>query len=762
MTFDDSGYVLSTCRDLQFVDLLRAQNRARIDQLMNGDPPYTPEEAEQGQIDTNTNFLEGPHIIHDARLKFYNAMFGNSKLLEVTLKEGDVQERSGWQDTITGELNEVMTNSVEYLEEQRQKWAQNILHGYTPMVWENETDWIPRFYSLEDFKVPSRTLVSLRNLEYFAIFRRYTPYNLLQRATGDSAPAGWNQELVKTLIKRAVDSGNTSPNSAADFTRPEQFEQDIKANSGWYGRDMVPTVNTWELFWRRDDGKIGMCVVADDNPGNPVDVQMPNRKKDAFLYYSEDPVGECWDEVVCMHVTDGANVAPFLLSTIRSLGFLLYEVCHLNNRIRSKLFDAIFENMLMWWKNTSGSTPDGETLPGFRLQNYGIVPNGYEPMNAAERHNINEQLAQMGLAENRQLMSEASASFVQGVDNGTKQSITATEAIARLNNANSLLSGMIMMAFVYQTKEYREICRRFCNPVSTNKDVQQFRANCLAKGVPEKMLDVKLWGIRANRPIGGGNQTLEMLQVQQLMDRLALYPEESQLKIINLFTKACMPDPRLADELAPTTRKFTTNATQIATLAMGSLMQGLPVVVDSNIAHGEYVTALSMLAAKVVEQIDQNGGMATEQQVTGLANVYQTAVEQVKIMAQDPNKKQKVKQLMDGLTQIANKVRGYAQRLQEQKQAGGQGMSPEAQAKVQASLITAQTSSKIAEAMAQQKLLHKDEAFTADQRRRDIKLQAEVGHGAARTRADIAMQDAQTAADIQRSQAEAATPDEPK
>ncbi len=76
MKFNDASLVESLTWQMKLADYPRAQNRARINSLLNGDPPYTPQEVQANNIEVNVNFLEGTRLAMDARSQ------GNTALMK--------------------------------------------------------------------------------------------------------------------------------------------------------------------------------------------------------------------------------------------------------------------------------------------------------------------------------------------------------------------------------------------------------------------------------------------------------------------------------------------------------------------------------------------------------------------------------------------------------------------------------------------------------------------------------------------------------
>jgi len=741
--FDDPGKAYSVIDNLRVADSNRAHNRSEIDRVFNGDPPMTDAEALEAHADTNTNFLQGARITSDARSKVYAALLGDDTLFSVTLKKAPEEFRSLWGQYITTEINELIRGNTVYIEEQRQVIASLILHGVAPLIWDHPDRWCPYFSSLEDTKFPGRTLVSLRNLAFFTVFRRYTPCELKTKL--ESAPAGWNKELANKLIEAAAKRVQKTTSSEDYNWKPELFTEDMKANSAYYSSDVVATVDTWELYYLDDKGKVQLLVMPWDFV-TPQGAGDPSTKKD-FLFQSKSPVADKISEVLCLTTADGNTVPPFRIDTIRSLGFLLYAVIQLDNRCRSKLFDSIFEHLSMYFKKVGG---DPDQIPAFRMHNFGMVPDGWQVVPNTERHIINESLVGGGLQQLRQMMGEFSASFTENLNtSSTNPNATATEIIAKVNAASALLTGMLTMLYQNKRQEYKEICRRFCKRNSGDEDVQKFQEEMSELGIPDDMIDVKNWRIRVNKPIGGGNNTLRMVKVDKLMGARGAFDEESQREILRQFAIANTDDPELATQLVKPEAVTESTAIQFATLAIGSLMQGVPVMEPPGISRGQYTTGLIKGAGVIVKRIDDSGGMATHQEVVGLSTILKEVFEQIEKISQDPQRKEAAKFLSEEAGKLMNMIKAYAQRLEESQKSNG-GLSGADIAEIEKVRIKEQAKMEILGMSSKAKENRKDEAFQQEANRRMQQAQLDEGIKLRQHQTDLAIQDAEAASKINR------------
>lgn len=723
-------------------DLPRSANRAKINQLFNGDPPYTEQEATESNVQINVNFLEAAKIAHDARSAYENAFLKPGNYFSVTLDSKSVHKRREWGRTITKNINRCMKKSQAYMDAIRSTGASVILHGIGPVVWDDRMKWCPSPIGVEDVLIPSGTRVGLDNLPHFAVYREYTQARLFRMTHGDKVDPGWNMRVVNQQLKRMKDDDSTAHSpSYRELENPEKLVEMYKQNLGYYESDAAPTIDCWEFYFQADKGKGWERRIV-------LDYESKEGEKD-FLYSSKRIYASNLSNIMHTQFADGANVAPFKYHSVRSLGYMLYAVCRINNRLRGRFLEAVFEAMK--WYFRAASAEDRERLEKVDLFHQGIIPMGIEWVPANERFQVREQLVQSAFAQNRQSMSENSSSFTQDTNDGTQKEMTATESMARVNAAASLVSSMLNRAYNYQQFQYQEICRRFCIKDSNDPSVEKFQSECLKAGIPKEMLNVERWNIEPERVLGAGNKSLEIAQANQLMSARNLYDPEPQREILHIFTEAMTDDPQLADRLVPIEQKQVSDTVHDAELASSTLMMGLPMSVKTGHNHIEYIETLLRSISAVIARIEGTTKMATQQEIVGIQSVAAHIGEHVKILAQDKNEKQRVKQYGDALGKLMNFVKAYSQRLQEQQaeqQGGNGGLPPEAMAKIQSATILAQTNAKIKEAKAAQQMQHKDASFQAGEQRKDAQLQQDLQRQLQETQVDIAATDLTTQAEI--------------
>lgn len=738
MRFDNAEQVQSLAWQLRYGEWYRAQNRARINDLFNGRPPYSQKEVEENNIGVNVNFLEATGISHDARSQFASAFQKPGSYFKATTDRGPVHKRQERSQIVTKEVNRIMKRSLQYYETMRSKFALLVLHGIGPATWDNQDVWCPLPAGVEDILVPSDTLLSFQNLPFFVKLRAFTAPELIRLTRGPKRDRGWNKGIVDACIKWVdKESVTLLSSNFPDIWSPEKMEERLKSDGGYYMGDRVPTINVFDFwYWSDEGGNAGwrrrMVLDTWSSPtgigGDAKINKALSFAKGQWLYNSEDVIkAHSREQIFSCQFADLSAVGPFRYHSVRSLGYLLFAVCHLQNRLRCRLTETTFEQLMMLFRVKT--MEDVQRALKVDFMNKGFIDESIQIIPAADRFQPNEGLASMTLQENAQLISKHSSSWTAQPQGQTDQEKTKFQVMAEAQQTTALVSVALQQAYTYQTYEYQEIFRRFCKTNSRDADVVRFQAACMRQGVPKSYLEPEMWDIEPDRVMGGGNKTLEMSIAQQLMQYRNLYDPEPQRQILRDVTLAITDDAARAEALVPEKPIHVTDSVHDAQLAAGTLMQGLPVALKTGMNHIEYVDTLMATMAVIIQKQGENADIKT---IQGLQNMAQNISQHIQIVAQDPNEKQRVKVWGDQLGKMMNLVKAMAQRLMEQmkkqQQQAGQGGDPQAAAKVQATIIQAQTKAKLTSDSHAQRTAQRQIQFEQQQlqKQQDHELQMQI------------------------------------
>lgn len=736
MKFDDAREIEQLAYQIRLADYPRGLNRARIDDLFNGVPPFTEEEVEENQSAVNVNFLESTRLAHDARAQFNNAFLKPGAFFTLRTDMGPQSKRQKYGAIVTRNMNRRMKRSPDYFECFRSKFALDVMHGIGPSVWPDQDKWCPDPAGVCDVGIPARTYLTMRNLPFFYIYRSYTAPELMRLTQGPKVDPGWNLDLVKAVLEW-IDRETVQliGSNWPEVWAPERAAERVKGDGGFFVGDQVPTVDAFDFYFYSDEGKDSgwRRRIILDSWSTPQSVSggwKATRKvgdifksdKSQFLYNGKTrKFADKRENIVAFQFADLSAVAPFQYHSVRSMGFLLYAVSHLQNRLRCAFSEAVFENLLQMFRVKS--MEDVQRALKLKLHNFSFIDDTLTPMPAAERFQPNMQLVQLGLQENAQLIQQHSSVWTQN-QNMMQDRIEKTkfQVMAEVNAMTSMVSAGFNQAYHYQTFEYYEVIRRFMRQHSSDMDVVGFRGDCLRDGVPEKLLVAEYWDCEPERVMGAGNKTLEMTIAQQLMEWRPLFNPSAQNEILRDSVLAITDDPNRADRLVPE-QPHVSDSVHDTELAFGTLMQGNPVTPKPGLNNIEVAATTLKLMERNVRKILRTGAVGTPQDVLGLTMAAQYAEGFIQLLEQDEKSKPVVKKLRDALGKIMNEVKGMMQRQQKMAQAAAQnggargGMDPKDMAKIQATLMTAK-----------QKVQQMRESHAARTAQRKIQFQQEIEH----------------------------------
>lgn len=707
----------AVCQNFREADWPRARRRALINASANGIPPLSEEQAKQEKLPVNFSDLSHLRELHDARSQMASAIMKPGNFFVARTDTGPKHKRTGYGTTVTKEISKVMKRSLPYFDSLRSKIGSVVLHGISPCVFPNADGWRSRARGVEDVFVGGNTElmdIAEENLPRFAIYRGMKIPELIKLARGPRPDPGWNQKLVSACVKWADDEMmNLAGTNYSEFWSPEKAEERHKSDGACYAIDRVPTVNCFDFYWYNPEGKEGpgwnRRMILDnwsmpDSSGiRTRRSEEPFSERDQFLYNPGNRKhSDNLSEIINWQFADLSAVFPAQYHAVRSLGYLLYAICHVQNLLRIKFTASMFEQLMVLMRIKTQD--DAQRALSVNFMSYGFVDESIEFIPAAERYQVNAQLAQLGLSETANLISKSSSSFTAKVpgSSGDNKIPTATQWMGEEQKVTQLVSAGFQQFYEYQKPEYREIFRRFTKKDSSDPDVREFQAKVLKQNVPENVLyNLASWEIEPERVVGAGNKTIEMMISDRLMSRIKMYDPDAQKQILKIATLNDTDDAALTDILVPDQPQIS-NSVHDAQQSIGTLLLSQPMETRQNVNHNEYALALISALEVEITKINAMGGVPESQsELMGLQNLAGVTVDgqpvpgngamnHIMLFGQDEQNKAETKQLNDRLGKLMNEVKAFKQRFDEQQQSQNGNGAPQLDAETQQKIISMQ------------------------------------------------------------------------
>lgn len=738
------------CSTMQTVETARAQDRALVDILANGNPPWTAAEAEKYQIQLNVNWLELTRKLQDAIGQINSAFIPNGNFFTAHSESGNTTKKAAWGQQFTKEINKILKKGKSGKRHHyilRSRNASVALHGIGAFLWSNAYRLLPRFVPLEDLLIPTDTLLDFNtNLTHFAVNLYLTPGELYRMACTDKTDPGWDQTAVRNILKDLRDDKNVpyfNSNASEWQDRPEAIQELWKQNRGFLESDAVSKARLRTFYYQDpDDQKWYRKIVLRDNTPS----QEATR---TFIYDGKTAFAEDIDHIIQCQFGDSSLVAPLKYHSVRGLGTMLYGPAFTSNRLRCQAVQHIFTNLLTLWRVTD--PVDRDRLKAILLMQHGIMPEGASVVPNNERHQIDARLLEFGMAQMKQNMAENSSSYTAQSDSGTRKERTAFEVKAQLQISSAMVGNVLSMMYAQEIFYYEELVRRALLKNTADPTAKEFQEKCRAAGIPEKLMVPENWRVVPERVLGAGDGTLAQAQADSLMAQRQTFEPESQRKIQRLWTATLLDDPERAAELVPEAPDNSTSGTRAAEDVYGTLMHGIAIPLRKGIDHAGYAYALLSMLEVEIQGILQMGedAMGTPEQLKGFVTVAQSVEQTLQFLAQDEQNKPLVKQFNDKLTALLNHVKAMAQRQAEAAGQQQQQPDPEAIAKAQTMTMLAQVKSQIAQATTALKLQQKQAQFDQKQKQTAEKHAQAMAAKEAQTEAELRTKGAQLGADLQ-------------
>lgn len=407
MNFSSCEKVMSTIQATDEPAFIQGSNRRKINDLFNGAPLLSEADAKKLKLKINCNLGEAPVLGQSGRRQYQNAFLSRSNFFSVRIPDAPPEKQADWGAFITRQINKRLKSSLKYFELQRSKWAAVLLHGYAPCIYYNSWGVQPEFVALEDFRVPTDTRCDLSNLSWFAVRKSYTEGELSRKVFGKHSDKGWNKRVVAQILDQYHDS-NWEAGEAKWSDQPEKMAELIKQNGGFYAGDAVPTIPLFHFYF---------C--DDTNPRRPEwrlrvvpDTATLSVPTSEFIFDDgKTKVADDIGHILQMQYGDLNNKPPFLVHSIRALGFLLMEPIFHSNLLDCRFLQHVHEHMNAWIRvqDVQGKA----RAQKIDLYNLGILPDGVTVVPNTERHQIDPNLIAMAGERMQELKQQASVSYTQ-------------------------------------------------------------------------------------------------------------------------------------------------------------------------------------------------------------------------------------------------------------------------------------------------------------------------------------------------------------
>lgn len=622
----DSKSARDIYKKLRQADEVSARNRAEIDALFAGEPPYDDAELRAtGQgARANVNFGEAEGLLENAMAGYVDLLSSVETLINFKSRyKGDPNNLVEYEQTVAEEFTTMLRAWADYTP----NWLRNsttfLSHGVGICYFENDLDWRWRVGGLSDFLVPRRTLAGEGNIEVACCTRAMQAHQLYRFIADEerAAEVGWDVAAVKNAIINAV-SHSTSTYSATSW---ETVVRDLKNNDLYIGvatASEIKVVHVWNVEF---DGKVTHSIILEDEP---------SKEKDKFLYRK---VGKFSSMVQAFVIfTYGVGVNGYLHS-IRGLGAKIFSEVQVSNRLRNQMVDgAMLSSSVMLQPQNE------EALQNLQLTYFGAYSIMTPGIEVVERTipNVSTSVLPV-LNDMASLINGRTGGYAASTPSSTAKERTKYEVRSEQSDRARLSSSNLGLFYDPLDRLFREVVRRVCrkdyHPADPGgQEVAQFRRRCFERGVPlEVLYQVDLPRVTAARAIGAGSEEVRQLTFDEFSQIAPAFDEAGRQNFIRDRVAARIGYHN-ADRYVP---KPTSEARPLmdqkfAGLENASLLNSEPLPIYPNDNHRLHSQVHIAALSQGIQGIE-SGEADIMQVVPGLVTLLEHATAHVEAMGND-------------------------------------------------------------------------------------------------------------------------------
>ena len=661
---NDAGEVSDLVRLLSNADDSRSRVRAKVQGLVDGNPPFNPGELRRtGQsYRTNVNFRESEGFLSLSLGAVYDVFSETPTYATVRLNYGDANESETYSRIVTEEFDRLqkLDDDFDYMVQLSQH--EMVMFGYGPVLFEDTTNWRCKAIKAGDLLLPEGTKSNMSDWSVAAVRASYNVHELYAFIRNEEAAAavGWNLNATKNAIIQASPSGNSSNDKSW-----EHYQEQLRNNDLSYSAK-CDTVQVAHVFYREfadekhPDGAISHCIIDERGDGK------------SFLFRKVSRY-DSWPQALhCLYYDKGTGTHH----SVKGLGVKMYSAMELKNRLRCATLDAAFAREKIMFQAT---TPDSLNRIGVVQQGpYAVMPPGFNIVQTSSPGVLD---AAMAVEKDLEGLMQANLSqYRQQLEKPGGNPRTATEIQALVAQQSVLGKTQLNRYYTQLDALFNERYRRASNNKVTEdmpggREALEFQKRCRKRGVPPAALRAVDW-VKATRTAGQGSAFQRQAVMHDMLSVITTLPETGREAVIRDYI-ASKVGTQMVDRYMPKPEQDKGMQEQVQEAAVENPLfkMGATVPVadgDNHIIHAEAHIQFGGEAAAALAE----GGDPVEVAATlrALLPHVEAHIAQVRV---DATRKESVKGLEAKANELAKLLTQLTRQLQQQRQ---QAIQQQAQA----------------------------------------------------------------------------------
>lgn len=719
------------CRRLIQNDDKRSWKRARVNGLVDGNPPYKASKLrEAGRAEAcNVNWNVARSYMESAVGAFYDLFTEAPGYLTVLTDFGSPEQKEQWSSIISEEADRIFRQDTVWDYNMQVSQWDMVLHGCGPFLFEDAHQVLPKAFLCGDLKVPEFAKSDTFYWDACMIQATYYPPQLYEFIRNEKAAAavGWDVDYTKNVIANAMDVLQQQ-GVLYDW---EFYQQELKNNSlSYYDDNKICRI--CHVFWKEFDGRITHVIVERDTTvtGNLGIKAKGNKDSDIrFLYKNIGRYKEFGNAIHPMYFDHGNGGYHH---SVTGLGVKMFSSMEYQNRLLCNLADKAFAPKIIF---NPTSTESSQKFQLVHMGDWAVMPGGFQLNQTGVAGLMNDGLAMYNTVD--RLQQSNLSSYRQQVPT-EKQGNPVTKFEKQLEASQQSALNKTQFNRYYEQLDmlYEEIYRRLSNLNSSDSRAKEFQNRCLKRGVPKEAIG-RVAKIQATRVIGQGSAFMRKQAIDSLFAIAGSLPEEGRNNLV-ADKIAAEAGQSAVSRYFPRKQTLPTEQEAEALQWVGLMRVGTPPVITSSQNPVVYAKTYLKACAESLASIQQGADPMEVLKFIELAGPAIAA--HLQRISMDPTRQDIYKSLTQqwkALVKVTDQLRQSIAKMQE--------MQAQQQDKTQQAL----SDQELAAAKTQADIALKTEKTRAQLLQSQQKHQVKI----AQQLQDMKLNDARTAADITRDNA---------
>jgi hypothetical protein len=646
-------------------DSPRSYKRARVNGLVDGNPPYKRSALlKAGRADAcNVNWGIARSYLEASTGAFYDLVSEAPGSFTFRTSYGTDDQREQWS-VLAGKFADLMLaeDPVWDFEEQQSIWNM-VLHGCGPLIFEDNDCVLPRATLCGDLKVPEFTPSDTHYWDACGVQVTYYPPELYAFIRDEAAAAatGWDVEYVKSVIINAMDIREQA-GIQYDW---EFYQAELKNNTLSYYDDSKICKVAY-CFWKEFDGRITQAIVERDTASGVF------KKNHPGIQYLYQRIGRYSDFHECVHPMYFDHGNGGYHHSVTGLGVKMFSAMEYENRLLCNLCDKAFAPKILFNPTSTEATQKFQMA---HFGDYAVMPGGFNPVQTGLAGLMTDGLS---MHETIQEVLQSNLSSYRGSvpEQKTGNPVTKFEKQLQAAQQSSLSKTQYNRYYRQRDFLFAEIWRRLTNLNSTDERAKKFQRRCAEAGVPKEAY-CRVEYVGATRVAGQGSAFMRKSAIDSLFAIAASLPEDGRANLIRDKIAAEAGQSAVVRYYPDKAQPKPTDQQQEATHWVGDMKQGIPAMVVPSQNPVTFAGTFLKAAVDAVNSLKQGGNPSEVYNFLNLAGPAIAA--QLNRFKQDPTRKALYDEMMKQWQQLSQlhqrlgammKKREDQQKQQQQKTRG--------------------------------------------------------------------------------------------